>query len=75
LWIEAVAMLYYIGAGDMVRKEWIEEMVRIQNDDGGWSRNPYQKRSDPHTTAVALWVLLEHLPAGAKRTPWIRQSA
>jgi hypothetical protein len=73
MWIEAVAMLYYIGAGDMARPEWLEEIVRIQNDDGGWSRNPYEGRSDPHATALALWVLLEHLEPDAPRTPWIQQ--
>lgn len=73
MWIEAVAMLHYIGAGDMVRREWVEELVRIQNDDGGWSRNPYQSRSDPHTTALALWVLLEHLEPDSPPTTWIRQ--
>lgn len=74
MWVEAVAMLYYVGAGDMVRPEWIEEIVNIQNDDGGWSRNPQDKRSDPHATALALWVLLEQLQPAARRVPWIQQS-
>jgi hypothetical protein len=73
VWIEAVAMLYYLGAGDMVRREWLEEIVLLQNDDGGWSRSPSDGRSDPHATALALWVLLEHLERDAPRTAWIAQ--
>jgi hypothetical protein len=73
MWIEAVAMLYYIGAGDMVRREWVEEIVRIQKDDGGWSRNPDEERSNPHATALALWVLLEYSKPDTPRTPWIQQ--
>lgn len=74
MWIEAVAMLYYAGAGDMVRPEWVEEIAGLQNDDGGWSRNPQDKRSDPHATALALWVLLEQLQPDTPPVPWIRQS-
>jgi hypothetical protein len=73
IWLEAVAMLYYVGASNTVRPEWLEEIVRIQNDDGGWSRSPAERRSDPHATTLALWVLLEHLTPNAPRAPWIRQ--
>jgi hypothetical protein len=73
IWLEAVAMLYYIGAADNVRPEWLEEIVRIQNEDGGWSRSPAEQRSDPHATALALWVLLEHLRPDVPRSPWIQQ--
>lgn len=73
MWIEAIAMLYYVGAGDMIPSEWLEEIVQIQNDDGGWSRSPHEDRSDPHASALALWVLLEHLRPGIPHTTWIRQ--
>lgn len=73
MWIEAIDMLHYIGAGQRVRSDWIDEMVRIQRDDGGWPRHPRAQRSDPHATALALWALLENLQPNSPRISWIRQ--
>lgn len=73
IWIEAVTMLYYVGARDRVRAEWIEELLAGQREDGGWPRHPSAARSDPHATALAIWVLCENLQPGAESIRWIRQ--
>jgi hypothetical protein len=73
MWIEAVDMLYYIGARESVQSAWIDEILALQRDDGGWPRHPRAPRSDPHATALAIWVLLENLQPNAARIPWIRQ--
>jgi hypothetical protein len=65
VWIESLAMLHYLGAGGRVRAEWLDALLASQREDGGWSRSPREDRSDPHPTALALWVLLETLDPGA----------
>lgn len=73
MWIEAIDMLYYIGARERVQSAWIDEILAIQRDDGGWPRHPRAQRSDPHATALAIWVLLENLHPNTPRISWIRQ--
>lgn len=72
IWIEAVAMLFYADAGHRVRPEWIEAVLALQRPDGGWPLHPRASESDPHTTALALWVVLEVLEPHAPRVPWLR---
>lgn len=71
IWIEAIAMLYYLGAGDRVELAWIREMVQAQRPDGSWAHHPRSEQSDPHTTALALWVLLEQLQPDAPPISWV----
>jgi hypothetical protein len=71
VWIEALAMLHYVGAGSRVRPEWLAQLLGAQRADGGWSRSPGEDRSDPHATALALWVLLETLEPDAPPTPFV----
>ncbi|MCP3983784.1 MAG: hypothetical protein GY723_05310 [bacterium] len=71
IWIEALAMLYYLGEGDRVRPEWIEALLAAQREDGGWPNHPRAPTSHPHPSALALWVLLEGLNSDAPATAWI----
>jgi hypothetical protein len=73
IWIEAVAMLYYVGARDRVKSDWVGEILTTQKADGGWSRNPRDERSDTHATALAIWVLVENLQPNGPPIVWIRQ--
>lgn len=59
LGIEGVAILYYGHARSHVRPEWIEAIPGAQRRDGGWAAAPDVAASNPHTTYLALWVLLE----------------
>lgn len=72
IWIEAVAMLFYADAGDRVRPEWIEAVLDLQWPNGGWPAHPRASEADPHTTALALWVVLEVLEPDAPRVQWLR---
>ena len=69
LWIEAVAMAYYAGAKDAVPADVVGEIVGQQRADGGW---PHEvgKKSNPHTSALALWVLLENSRTPIQ-VPWL----
>ncbi len=70
LWIEAFAMLYYAGGGDAVRAGWVGDLLTAQLDSGGWPKAPTALRADPHTSALALWVLLENVGRPLPG-PWI----
>jgi len=71
LWIEAMAMLDYSGAGDRIRAAWIDDLLSQQRADGGWPRHPRATRSDPHATALALWVVLAQRQPQAPPIRWI----
>lgn len=70
-WIEALALLYYTGARERVRPEWIERLLATQREDGGWPLHPGAGRSAPHPTVLAMWVLLENLEPDAPPIAWI----
>ena len=42
-WIEALAMLYYSGARERVRPEWIDALLAAQREDGGWPLEPERR--------------------------------
>jgi hypothetical protein len=67
-------MLYYLGARDRVQPAWLDAMLTAQRTDGGWPLGPGATRSDPHPTALALWVLLENLEPEAPPIRWIPPS-
>lgn len=71
VWIEALAMLSLLGAGDRVRSEWLDALLAAQRPDGGWARGSREDRSDPHPTALALWVLQEHLEPDRPQVAWL----
>ncbi len=71
LWIEAMVMLDYSGAGDRIRAAWIDDLLSQQRADGGWPRGPGAGRSDPHATALALWVVLQQRQPEAPPIRWI----
>lgn len=73
LFLEALAMLYYIGRGDAVRPDWITSVKASQRADGGWSRNPGDRESNGHSTVLALWILLEDAQPGKPLKRWTRQ--
>ncbi len=71
LWIESLAMLHYLGAESRVERVWIDQLVRLQRPDGGFSARPDRERSDAHASALALWVLLEELSPQLPPSRWI----
>lgn len=75
LWIEAMAMLVYSGAGTRLRPEWIADLLALQRPDGGWPRHPRAAHSDPHATALALWVVTAQLQPTAPPIRWIAPPA
>lgn len=70
VWIEALAMLHYLGAGERVRSAWLDALLGAQRPDGGFARGR-EDRSDPHATALAVWVLTERLEPDRPPAPWL----
>jgi hypothetical protein len=59
LQMEAAAFLYMGGQGNLVNPAFVQRLIVIQNDDGGWAVSldtPYT--SDSHTSVLGLIVLL-----------------
>jgi hypothetical protein len=73
--IEALAMLYYLDAGSRVRPEWIGALLASQRPDGGWKKGDREDRSDPHPTALAIWVLTARLQPDEPPVPWVARPA
>ena len=67
--LEAAAFLYLAGQGALVDHAFVERVIAVQNDDGGWllsSDKPGD--SDWHTTALGL-VLLLHVESPSDSYP------
>ena len=56
---ESVCMLYYSGFDNQRIAHFRQEVVEMQLDDGGWASSERSQVTDFHTTAFALWILLE----------------
>ncbi len=72
--LEGVALLLYLGETHMLLPQWIEAIVRAQQEDGGWSvLGPKAAQPSEHyPTLRALWVLLEAQFPFAKSIPFAR---
>ncbi|MCD6381449.1 MAG: hypothetical protein J7L43_00525, partial [Candidatus Aenigmarchaeota archaeon] len=60
LYLEYVDVLLISGNGDLVKPEWIEKIIELQNPDGGWPLRMKGSPSHPHSTYVGLEVLLAY---------------
>jgi len=70
--VEAVALLYELGERDRIDESWIDAIRGAQQRDGGWAEDASSGESSGHTTALALWVLLEDSRPDRASTTWIR---
>jgi hypothetical protein len=74
---EAMALLFFMGAGAKVEKAWLDEVAAAQQPDGGWAYDQAAEGavSDGHPTVLALWALLESAMPEAPKTPMIQKGA
>jgi hypothetical protein len=68
---EALAMLFYTRQSAKVDSRHIDSLLALRRDDGGWALDGDRASSHPHTTALALWVLLEARHPQRARVPMI----
>ncbi len=72
IWTEALALLVWIGGAESMEPRWMEAMLAAQRPDGGFSESSVPgTSSSAHTTAFALWVLLQSDESNPGRMPMI----
>lgn len=70
---EAAALLFLNSRHDLVEKSWIDQIVKEQRTDGGWTAIPGEKTNDPHATLLAMWAILEYQNPDKPYEPLIRR--
>ena len=72
LFAERIAFLEYMGFENLVRPEWYDKLVSIQQPSGGWS-NPgllsWEHDPNPHITSLAVWALAQR----TKTCPFVKE--
>jgi len=71
LFIEAIAFVQYAGYHSLIKHEWVQNIIALQQMDGGWKRSSTHNESDIHASLLALWALLEWVDPG-NSVLWIR---
>lgn len=71
--IEALAMLYYLDAPELVKQEDLENLIATQHTLGAWQPKSDVFELNNHTTILALWVLLESLNRKKVLSPWLQK--
>ncbi len=64
LYVERIALLYWSGYGDLVKRPWMRKVVKNQNTDGGWGDTG---ASNSHTTGLAVLSLLYYQEGKGKQ--------
>jgi len=60
--MEGILGLVCLNKTNRITNKWISLILNAQNKDGGWSWDSnINTRSNPHTTILAYWILLELL--------------
>lgn len=70
--VESVALLGFVGRGDLVDPAWVAAIRDAQQSDGGWKEEAGAPTSSSHTTFLALWVLLQEDRPDTPPASWIR---
>lgn len=68
---EAIAFLLLGERKDLIKAEWINQIISEQRSEGGWSRVVGESKNDPHATLLALWALLEYARPNTPDEPLI----
>ena len=55
--MEAIITLILLDRIDLVKQNWIDEIILKQQNDGGWKWNDSIIKTDQHPTILAYWIL------------------
>ncbi|MCP4438893.1 MAG: hypothetical protein GY810_08100 [Aureispira sp.] len=73
VWIEAIALMLYAGQHQKISDAYIQRVLEAQDaSTGGWKNYPNSAETNHHTTALALWALLEYNNKPIKNIRWIQ---
>lgn len=70
---EVTAFLLMDNRHDLVKQEWIDQIIAEQRPDGSWIHEFGDSKDDPHTTLLALWSLLEYARPNTPDEPLIHR--
>lgn len=59
LTIEGIAFLLYSDFRNFVKQEWMDNLIELQQQDGGWTWDNNEEISNLHTSVLSLWAILE----------------
>lgn len=68
---ESIAFLLMRDRRDLVKQEWINQIVSEQREDGTWAQEAGGNKVDFHSTLLALWSLLEYSRPDTSEEPLI----
>ncbi len=62
LYAERTAMLLHYGFADLVKEEWIENILKNQKPSGAWATPGLflNETENPHTTVLSVWALSQY---------------
>lgn len=55
--MEALLTLILLDKINLIKEEWIQQILQHQQLDGGWKWNESMKQTDQHPTLLAYWIL------------------
>jgi hypothetical protein len=70
---EAIAILQYSGFSNIIGPKEMKEIIDAQLPDGSWPINSRLKSGNDHTTAMAMWALLEFYSKKKSAEPFVVQ--
>ncbi|MES2970905.1 MAG: hypothetical protein V4702_01115 [Patescibacteria group bacterium] len=70
---EAITFLMHMRRRDLVKPEWIDQIVAEQQSDGGWKVTKNAQASNDHATFLAVWGILEYSHSDARSEPVLRR--
>jgi hypothetical protein len=70
---EAMAILQYSGFDNTISQKEMKEIIEAQLPDGSWPLNSRLKSGNDHTTAMAMWALLEFFSPKKNPEPFVVQ--
>lgn len=60
IWLESIAMMYYMGLDEKVPEAQIDAVLASQLYGGGWAYQTGSESTSLHSSMLAMWVLLEY---------------
>lgn len=70
--LEALLGLISIKKGAEIKKEWITQIIKDQQNDGGWKLTNDSNESTFHPTLLAILVLSDYKNNGVRNATWFR---
>ncbi|HRI27507.1 MAG TPA: hypothetical protein PK239_00760 [Chitinophagales bacterium] len=71
VYIEALALLCYSHGSYYIKPEWLQPILALQQNNGGWLPVAGYEATSAHTTVLSLWVLLAYTSPPLNPQNWV----